>query len=295
VAYADLFDDGEGRFWITRIVVPIPCRRQGHGTALLKEILADADREGVTLALQPRCLDGHGPTMQRLVQWYRKHGFQSSSKSSQLRKQIFFREPVPSIRINTRGCKKPLDRKTAEAVNQLMNVAMRRLAENYHQEKLNDLSRKMLGTNRADAPSGVRVQSGPPDHDAKNPAHEADLSVPHRSGVQLENNLGGGMQAALQQSGLGHLGVQSQGPAGGGAAAELMSRPCWQIQRLSPTTMACDIGDLRSSPDRPAVQRLIDQGLGYRVRIARLPWCYASSVEEACRLALRKEPKSDAT
>jgi len=38
--------------WITRINVPREYRGRGYGTALLEQVLEDADREGVTLRLE---------------------------------------------------------------------------------------------------------------------------------------------------------------------------------------------------------------------------------------------------
>lgn len=72
-AIADLHEV-DGYWRIARINVPRPHRRKGHGTALLRQILADADAEGVLLFLEPLPSD---PGMSRmdLVRWYQRHGF----------------------------------------------------------------------------------------------------------------------------------------------------------------------------------------------------------------------------
>lgn len=64
----------EGSFLITRINVPIAYRRKGLGTEMLKEIIEDADKEGVTLVLE--CVPSDMKMTQRvLAKWYEKHGF----------------------------------------------------------------------------------------------------------------------------------------------------------------------------------------------------------------------------
>lgn len=71
---ADVYDDPvSDKFIITRINVPKQHRKKGHGTRLLKQILADADNEGVKLALF--CAPSGGLTFRQLVNWYKRHGF----------------------------------------------------------------------------------------------------------------------------------------------------------------------------------------------------------------------------
>jgi GNAT superfamily N-acetyltransferase len=79
-AIADLIETdgilrGKPVWQISRINVPEDHRRQGHGTALLKRILADADAEGVVLELSPLPSDF---TFSRtdLISWYKRHGFE---------------------------------------------------------------------------------------------------------------------------------------------------------------------------------------------------------------------------
>ena len=48
-------------------------QRKGHGTALLKQILSDADRESVDLYLEVSPSDGL--SYDQLASWYKRHGF----------------------------------------------------------------------------------------------------------------------------------------------------------------------------------------------------------------------------
>jgi GNAT superfamily N-acetyltransferase len=74
-AIADLVSPGEltPNWTITRINVPKKERGKGYGSALLKQILADADAEGVTLQLEPTPSDGLD--YDELVLWYVRYGF----------------------------------------------------------------------------------------------------------------------------------------------------------------------------------------------------------------------------
>lgn len=69
--------DQEGKWLITRINVPVPLRGQGLATKLLKEILSDADEEGVTLELWPYASGANsgGLNQTQLTGWYARHGF----------------------------------------------------------------------------------------------------------------------------------------------------------------------------------------------------------------------------
>lgn len=72
---ADLVAPGEltENWTVTRINVPREFRGQGNGTKILKLILADADREQITLQLEPSPSDGLD--YDQLVVWYKCHGF----------------------------------------------------------------------------------------------------------------------------------------------------------------------------------------------------------------------------
>jgi|SRR5690349_6104150 len=87
-AIADLVQPGElTEFWtITRINVPVQHRGQGLGTRLLRQILADADVNGITLALEPspENLDDYD----RLVAWYRRHGFKMRHTGYMVRRPL---------------------------------------------------------------------------------------------------------------------------------------------------------------------------------------------------------------
>jgi GNAT superfamily N-acetyltransferase len=85
---ADLVSPGEltSGWTITRINVPSygDVRGKGHGTALLKRILADADAEGVELWLEPSPSDGLD--YDQLVAWYKRHGFEMTELGYMIRK-----------------------------------------------------------------------------------------------------------------------------------------------------------------------------------------------------------------
>jgi len=87
---ADLVAPGELTFaWtITRINVPHRHRGQGLGSTLLKQILEDADRDGVVLALEPAPSDGLD--YDALRAWYERHGFRLN-----LELGYMFRRPQP--------------------------------------------------------------------------------------------------------------------------------------------------------------------------------------------------------
>ena len=87
-AIADVWTQEPGKALITRINVPHEHRREGHGTALLEQILRDADHEGVTLFIEVQASDG--PSRDALLEWYLKYGF----KSSDIFKYFLMREPV---------------------------------------------------------------------------------------------------------------------------------------------------------------------------------------------------------
>jgi len=74
-AIADLVRPGEltPNWTITRINVPAKHRGQGYGSKLLRQILEEADAEGVTLQLEISPSDGlnYG----QLWDWYKRHGF----------------------------------------------------------------------------------------------------------------------------------------------------------------------------------------------------------------------------
>jgi GNAT superfamily N-acetyltransferase len=74
-AIADLIKPGELMpcWTISRINVPKEHRGNGHASALLKRIIADADAEGVELALAVSPSDGLGETA--LALWYGRYGF----------------------------------------------------------------------------------------------------------------------------------------------------------------------------------------------------------------------------
>lgn len=83
---ADLVEYQDG-LMLTRINVPIAQRCQGVGTQLLQRIINDADKYGVTLYLFVS--NGGGPnsmTDQRLVKWYKRHGFKTIHRHYMVRR-----------------------------------------------------------------------------------------------------------------------------------------------------------------------------------------------------------------
>jgi GNAT superfamily N-acetyltransferase len=63
---------------ITRINVPAEHRGHGVGSKLLRQILDEADREGVDLYLEVSPSDGLD--FEQLSAWYARHGFKWSRK-----------------------------------------------------------------------------------------------------------------------------------------------------------------------------------------------------------------------
>ena len=74
---ADLSEQEDGTWRISRINVPEKYRTLGHGAKILDMILIDADKEGVTLTLEPVATGrpGVGLSQAQLVKWYERHGF----------------------------------------------------------------------------------------------------------------------------------------------------------------------------------------------------------------------------
>lgn len=75
MAVADLISPGEltPGWTITRLHVPTAFRGNGHGSALLNLVLADADKLNVRLYVEPF---SSGPLdHDALVAWYQRHGF----------------------------------------------------------------------------------------------------------------------------------------------------------------------------------------------------------------------------
>lgn len=88
VAHLDLY---RGRWTVTGVSVPEDERRRGHGGTLLRQITADADREGVTLYLKVLASGGNAEaeargarrtylTSDELVEWYGRYGWTGSGR-----------------------------------------------------------------------------------------------------------------------------------------------------------------------------------------------------------------------
>jgi ribosomal protein S18 acetylase RimI-like enzyme len=93
---ADLVAPGEltPGWTITRINVPAPHRGKGHGSTMLKRILADADAKQATLYLEVSPSDGLD--YEELFAWYTRHGFKRV-RSGYLRR-LPRRRPSPDER-----------------------------------------------------------------------------------------------------------------------------------------------------------------------------------------------------
>ena len=72
-AIADLVEISPSYYLITRINVPRESRRRGLASRLLREIIEDADGDGVTLEVHP--MPSGGLTRKELVSWYKRYGF----------------------------------------------------------------------------------------------------------------------------------------------------------------------------------------------------------------------------
>lgn len=72
-AYASLGQIGFKQYVVEQLRVPRKYRWRGHGSALLKAICADADREGVALYLW--IAPEGGMVYGELNRWYARHGF----------------------------------------------------------------------------------------------------------------------------------------------------------------------------------------------------------------------------
>jgi predicted GNAT family N-acyltransferase len=69
----DVLSPGENNYIISRINVPQAYRGQRIGSQLLKECLADADKEGAVLSLE---INPYGElTYEDLESWYLRYGF----------------------------------------------------------------------------------------------------------------------------------------------------------------------------------------------------------------------------
>lgn len=74
---------------ITRVNVPKEFRGNSHGTTLLKQVLEDADKEGINLFLE--ISESDGLSYEQLKDWYERHGFKPW-------RGIWRRRPKTSIR-----------------------------------------------------------------------------------------------------------------------------------------------------------------------------------------------------
>lgn len=73
IAIADLTHMGGRIYEINRINVPPQHRGKRHGSDLLKQVLAEADAQRMTLRLFPLASGGLGT--KKLIAWYERHGF----------------------------------------------------------------------------------------------------------------------------------------------------------------------------------------------------------------------------
>lgn len=76
LAVVDLVYSSNGIFMIARINVPTAHRGNGIASELLRQVLEDADKEGVTLHLGVS--PSNGLDYDQLVAWYKRYGFEDS-------------------------------------------------------------------------------------------------------------------------------------------------------------------------------------------------------------------------
>lgn len=78
------------RWAVTEVAVKPKLRGQGYGRLLMAEVLADADREGVTLCLE--ILPDHpafgGLTYEQLEAWYMRLGFVWNDEGFMIRPNV---------------------------------------------------------------------------------------------------------------------------------------------------------------------------------------------------------------
>jgi len=84
IAIADLSDLGSEGIYITRINVPENYRGKGYGTALLKMVLEEADKEHIELKLEVLASGGLSKT--QLQKWYKRYGFVRTKVGTFIRK-----------------------------------------------------------------------------------------------------------------------------------------------------------------------------------------------------------------
>jgi GNAT superfamily N-acetyltransferase len=71
-------EDQPNRRIVNRINVTSVYRGRGYGSQILQMLLKVADKEGITLTLSPVATGGL--SQRRLVNWYKRHGFQWEGK-----------------------------------------------------------------------------------------------------------------------------------------------------------------------------------------------------------------------
>ena len=90
IAIADLVSEMvPNTLTITRINVPSAHRGNGHGSKLLDQICADADREEIRLSLE--IFPSGSLDYDELKEWYIRHGFKASKKYP----GFYIRKPQP--------------------------------------------------------------------------------------------------------------------------------------------------------------------------------------------------------
>lgn len=86
-AIADLTEIGERHYELNRINVPVQYRRRQYGTILMQIVLADADKEGVTIYLWINGTAGGltGMNEAELRNWYTSFGWITNQDGSMTR------------------------------------------------------------------------------------------------------------------------------------------------------------------------------------------------------------------
>ena len=93
VAVIDILEMATGsrktckNFLVTRVNVPKEFRRKGIGTEMLNELISDAEKEGVTLYIEPNPYPDVSMTKVELVKFYKKFGFKFISYNEYMKRE----------------------------------------------------------------------------------------------------------------------------------------------------------------------------------------------------------------
>ena len=91
-----LIPDTDYDAWrITALKVQRELRQHGHGTTLLETVTRWADNEHLRLTLFADPIGDDGPSLNRLIRWYKRHGFERIRGKS---RRLMLRKPPGASR-----------------------------------------------------------------------------------------------------------------------------------------------------------------------------------------------------